>query len=173
MTHNAVLPLALVIGVVQAAPRSTPTAAQAGDREARAVAASYQAAWNAHDAQALAGLFADSADYSGADERILVGRDAIQKAVLHDNAKDATKEATSSVDVLSTRLLKPDVAVCDWQLVVKGMRSLDGTLSPPQAQRATVVLVRDASGWSIVSMRAGRPRPATPEEIGGLGAGVR
>ncbi|HKC23395.1 MAG TPA: SgcJ/EcaC family oxidoreductase, partial [Thermoanaerobaculia bacterium] len=142
-------------------------------RDARALAQSFQAAWNAHDAQALAGLFAESADYVGSDERTIVGRDEIQKAILHQNSKDATKEATSSVSVLSVRILRPDVAIADWNVLVRGLRSLDGTLSPPQAQRMTVVMTREPGGWVLASVRAGRSRPATPEEIGAMGGGVR
>jgi uncharacterized protein (TIGR02246 family) len=152
-----------------AVPAATPTAAQIADRDAHTLAQAFQSAWNGHDAQALAGLFTESADYVGADERTIVGRDEIQKAILHQNAKDATKEATSSVSVLSVRILRPDVMVADWSVVVRGLRSVDGTLSPPQAQRMTVVMTKESGAWVFASVRAGRSRPATPEEIAGLG----
>jgi uncharacterized protein (TIGR02246 family) len=155
-----------------AVPAATPTAAQIADRDARALAQAFQSAWNGHDAQALAGLFAESADYVGADERTIVGRDEIQKTILHRNSKDATKEATSSVSVLSVRILRPDVMIADWSIVVRGLRSLDGAVSPPETQRATVVMTKESGVWTISSMRSGRPRPSTPEEIGGMGGRI-
>jgi uncharacterized protein (TIGR02246 family) len=166
------LTFALVALLQSALPAATPTVAQAIERDARALARQFETAWNLHDAQAFAALFADSADYVGPDERTVVGRDEIQKTILHRNAKDATKEATASVVVVSVRLVRSDVAIADWSVMVRGLRSLDGTLSPPETQRATVVMTKDSGAWTISSMRAGRPRPSTPEEIGGLGGGL-
>lgn len=150
-------------------PAATPTAAQAIERDAGALARQFETAWNLHDAQAFAALFADSADYVGPDERTVVGRDEIQKTILHRNSRDATKEATASVAVLSVRLVRSDVAIADWSVIVRGLRSLDGTVSPPETQRATVVMTKESGVWTISSMRAGRPRPSTPEEIGSFG----
>jgi uncharacterized protein (TIGR02246 family) len=152
--------------VQSAVPAATPTAAQAIERDARALAQQFQSAWNLHDARSLSGVFAESGDYSGPDERVVVGRGEIEKVILHQNSKDATKEAAAAVSIVSVRLVRPDVAIADWSIVVRNLRSLDGTLQPPQAQRATVVMTREGGGWAIASLRATRPRPATPEEIG-------
>jgi len=164
-TRSMLAALVLLL-LAQPVVPATPTAAQAIERDARDLARQFETSWNLHDARAFAALFAESADYVGPDERTVVGRDEIQKTVLHRNAKDATKEATASVTVVSVRLVRSDVAIADWSLMVKGLRSLDGTLSPPETQRATVVMTKDGGAWTISSMRAGRPRPATPEEIG-------
>jgi uncharacterized protein (TIGR02246 family) len=166
-----IFPLLLLLAQ-PALPQATPTVAQAIERDAGTLAKQFETTWNLHDAQAFAALFADTADYVGPDERTVVGRDEIQKTILHRNAKDATKEATASVTVLSVRLVRNDVAIADWSVIVRNLRSLDGTLSPPETQRATVVMTKESGAWTISSMRAGRPRPSTPEEIGGLTGGL-
>jgi len=163
----AAAPILALLLQTAAGPVPTQSPAQQSDRDVRALAASYEAAFNKHDAQAVAGFFAESAEYIGPDERIVVGRDEIQKVLLHQNATDRGKDATISVRVVSTRLLRPDLAVSDWAVVVRGTRSLDGTASPPQTGLTTVVLLKDGGRWTIASMRGSRLRPSTPEEIGG------
>lgn len=150
------------------APRPTAPAAPAAaaDRELRQLSDQFQAAWNGHDARALSALFAEAADMIVDDERAVVSREEVQKEFLARNAKDATKESTAQVRVISTRFVRPDVAVADWGVLVRGTRSPDGTASPPQLHRVTAVLTREGGAWTIASLRMGRPRIASPDELG-------
>jgi uncharacterized protein (TIGR02246 family) len=134
----------------------------------------FEAGWNRHDAPAVAGLFAESGDFGRQDGSIAVGREAIQNVLLHDFATSATKESTLTLRLSSMRLLRPDVAVADWEVIARGLRAPDGTAAPPQQQRMTMVMTREPSGWVLASARPGRLRAATAEEAGtALGPGVR
>ena len=158
----------LAVLLAQAAPAPTQTPARAVEPASSTLAQQYAAARNSHDAQAVTALFAESADYVGPDERVVVGRDQILKVLLHTNAKDSSKDATVVVTSRFARLIRPDVALADWDVVTKGQLEFDGASAPPQAQRVAVVITRESGGWVVTAMRASRPRPATTEEIGNI-----
>lgn len=121
--------------------------AYAADEEAaiRARAESYQAAYNRHDAKAVAEHWSEDAEYlveSGARVR---GRDAIQKVFEGLFAED--REVQIAVTISSIRIVTPDVAIEDGKVEVSGE---DG---PAVESTYTAVNVRKNGVWYVDSIR--------------------
>ena len=114
-----------------------------------AVVKGFEAAWNRHDMDALANLFAADADFVNIIGMRWVGREEIKKA---HAASHATMFKTSTLEIgqTTTRFIKPDVATARSVWTLSGLRSPNGEAAPARTGILTHVLVRTGGHWLIV-----------------------
>jgi uncharacterized protein (TIGR02246 family) len=138
----------------------TATAAAQADRgdgaEERAVRDAVErfgAAWNRHDAKAMAAAFAPEGDIVNPYGEVVKGRPALEALFAKEQIRFA--HGTRFVDTVeSLRFLKPDVALVDGALTVSGVRGA-GPDAPPTTLkgRYTDVLVKQEGRWQILARR--------------------
>jgi uncharacterized protein (TIGR02246 family) len=114
-----------------------------------AVVHGFEDAWNRHDMDAFAMLFATDADFVNVIGMRWVGRDAIKQ---HHAASHATMFKTSTLKIEDTtvRFLKADVATARSVWTLSGVTSATGQLAPMRTGILTHVLERLDGHWLIV-----------------------
>jgi uncharacterized protein (TIGR02246 family) len=114
-----------------------------------AVVHGFEDAWNRHDMDAFAMLFAADADFVNVIGIRWVGRDAIRQ---HHAASHATMFKTSTLRIGDTtvRFLKPDVATSRSEWTLSGITAGTGQLAPTRIGILTHVLERIDGRWLIV-----------------------
>jgi uncharacterized protein (TIGR02246 family) len=114
-----------------------------------AVVHGFEDAWNRHDMDALAALFATDADFVNVIGMRWVGRDAIKQ---HHAASHATnfKSSTLKIGNTTVRFLKADVATARSLWTLSGITSESGQLAPSRTGILTHVLERIDGHWLIV-----------------------
>jgi uncharacterized protein (TIGR02246 family) len=113
-----------------------------------AVVRGFEDAWNRHDMDAFAMLFATDADFVNVVGIRWVGRDAIKQ---HHAASHATifKSSTLKIGDTTLRFLKADVATARSIWTLSGT-SESGQLSPTRTGILTHVIARIDGHWLIV-----------------------
>jgi uncharacterized protein (TIGR02246 family) len=113
-----------------------------------AVVRGFEDAWNRHDMDAFAMLFATDADFVNVVGMRWVGRDAIKQ---HHAASHATifKSSTLKIGDTTLRFLKADVATARSIWTLSGT-SESGQLSPTRTGILTHVIARIDGHWLIV-----------------------
>ena len=104
-------------------------------------------AWNSHDMNAFAELFADEAIWIPVAESRLKGRNSILKDfnLIHTTWAQATTVASSEVTVQTVR---PDVATIAFRL---GYVDREGNTVPEDRHAVLIVAVKHAGRWRIAS----------------------
>ena len=126
-----------------------------------AVVHGFEDAWNRHDMDAFAKLFATDADFVNVIGMRWVGREAIRQ---HHAASHATMFKTSTLKIGDTtiRFLKPDVAIARSEWTLSGITSENGQVAATRAGILTHVLLRTNGRWLIVvSQNTDIVRPAS------------
>lgn len=132
--------------------RSPSPIDQRSDEEAiRSVVDHLIAAWNRHDAHALAALLSTDADFTNARGVTVSGREHME-AIHAQSFATVLKESQLEQAEIRTRFLRSDVASVDvpWQMT--GMTDADGKALPARNGLISLVMVRDAGHWEIVVM---------------------
>jgi uncharacterized protein (TIGR02246 family) len=118
------------------------------EKAVTAVVQGFADAWNRHDMDALANLFAEDADFVNVRGARWIGRPAIKG---NHAAAHATIFKTSELHIQDTsvRFLKPDVAIARslWELT--GLTAGSGTTAPPRHGILTHVLMKVKGKWLI------------------------
>jgi uncharacterized protein (TIGR02246 family) len=120
------------------------------DQEAAVVgvAQKFIDAWNVHDMNAFATLFSTDSDFVNVIGQRWIGRDAIREAHAANHATIFKTSQLSMQDV-SVRFLKPDVAVLRCTTKLAGQVDRSGNVVPTRYTLLTFVLVRAGGNWSI------------------------
>jgi uncharacterized protein (TIGR02246 family) len=115
----------------------------------RAVVRGFEDAWNRHDMDAFAKLFATDADFVNVFGARWIGRHVIKQ---HHFASHATIFKTSVLTMGDTtiRFLKPDAAAARSVWHLGGLGSKDGKPAPTRTGILTHVLERIDGRWLIV-----------------------
>lgn len=115
----------------------------------RSIVRGFEEAWNRHDMDALARLFADDADFVNVIGARWIGRPAIKEA---HQATHTTifKNSRLRIGETSVRFLKPDVAVSRSVWDLEGHTSPAGEPQPARKGIFTNVLQKKDGGWQIV-----------------------
>jgi uncharacterized protein (TIGR02246 family) len=153
------LPIALLLSfslpACAASPSRTDTAASYAQSSepsstplhVSALIEAHDAAWNAHDPDALAGLFvADGTLVTPTGTRV----EGLQALRANFAAPSPTKQTTSSTEVLGVQPVDDDLAVIDVRQTLSGPGV--ETLGTDQAHAVLVVRAVDGT-WKIVSAR--------------------
>jgi uncharacterized protein (TIGR02246 family) len=114
-----------------------------------AVVHGFEDAWNRHDMDAFAMLFATDADFVNVIGMRWIGRDEIKQ---HHAASHATMFKTSTLKIGDTtvRFLKADVATARSVWTLSGITSATGQPAPTRTGILTHVLERLDGHWLIV-----------------------
>lgn len=114
----------------------------------RAIAAEWQAAWNAHDMSRMAALLAPDVDFvnvlgshwkgSAEVERVHA---AMHTAQFHDSVWENHES--------QAQLLGPDLGLAHLRWSIRGDFDPDGTPRAPRSGRFSWLLLRDGERWRI------------------------
>lgn len=142
---------ALAIGILGAAWAGVAGAQTGGlPAELGARVDQYIAAWDTHDAAALAQFFTADADMIMGTGSIATGRAAIQ-GQWGEYFAVQEPERTLSIEILSIRGITADVALLNVRTTTGGKTDL-GEL-PARRARGTWVMVRRDGEWLVAAMR--------------------
>ena len=140
---------------------STPLLAQESteDQEAvNALAPQWAEAWNRGDAKAIGDMYTDEADYIETTGQAFKGREAIVTAVA-EMMSTMCEGTEISIEMTSTRFIKPDLVVGDSNWEITGLPEAEGE-APPSKGTATVVAVKQDGQWLITAHRSRIPAAA-------------
>lgn len=109
------------------------------------------AAWNAHDSEAFALLFAEDADFTNVRGATAHGRSGVEKFHAPIFAT-IFKDSSLKIDKVKVRFIKTDVAAVDewWELT--GARSSDGDEIPLRKGLLSLLMTKQDADWVIAVM---------------------
>lgn len=159
LTHLSLAALALVLAGIALAQ----TKPHGADAAIKARCDAFAAAWNQHDARAMAACWTpdgDLIDPFGASAR---GRANIEKFFQGEHT-GVMRPTTYTITKQAVRMLGDDVAVADWDCHITGLKAADGSDAPRLDHHVTIVLAREAGEWLFVAARPViyAPKPAPP-----------
>lgn len=162
MTVKRFLSLLLLISVLlfkagstALAQTSSPQALKMGQRadtdEAaiRTILATYEEAWNRHDARAFSLIFAPNAEFTNVRGVVYHGRAGIEKAhaPLFGTQFAQSHQQTTAVRM---RFLRPDLAAVDVRWTMTGALNRQGSPRPKVQGLRNMILMKRRKAWSIV-----------------------
>jgi len=117
------------------------------EAQIRAIATSWQSAWNAHDMKALFTLVTPDADFVNVGGKHWKGREQIEAG--HTLRLSQFQESTWTTKSVTVQLLKPDIALVhvDWSIV--GDKDPDGTARKPREGLFTWIVTKHGGHWLI------------------------
>lgn len=113
-----------------------------------AIVRSIVAAWNRHDMDAFANLFAEDADFVNVRGVRWIGRHAIREAHAASHAT-IFKSSQLSLRETSVRFIHPDISVTRSVTEVSGQVNASGDILPPRAAMLTLVMMKQKGQWMI------------------------
>jgi uncharacterized protein (TIGR02246 family) len=116
---------ALSIGVPLGAAVASPT----DEETITAQVMAFAAAWDKHDAKAMAALWAEDGDLVNPFGEIAKSRAEVEQ-LFADQHAGTMKGTTYAVSMRSVRMVAPGVAVATWDGVINGMTAEDGPFPP-------------------------------------------
>ena len=125
--------------------------AQSADEEAiRRIEQTWDAAWNRHDAKALAALLSEDIDFVNVTGAWFKGRSEFEKRMLetHQGAFKNSKRTTLDTSV---KFLTPEIAVVHARWEMSGLDNADGTLRQPWRGIITRVVRKMDDNWVVVA----------------------
>lgn len=118
------------------------------EQAAVAVVGAYVDTWNRHDVEALAGLFAEDADYVNVVGNWMRGRAGVLEEHRHSH-RTMFAGSRLSVDEPVVRRLAPGVASAHVVSHLVGHRDPRGGQAPPWTIHSTAVVVEQDGRWPI------------------------
>ena len=113
----------------------------------------FVAAWNAHDAAALARHWIAGGDILSAANEKAQGRADIEAMFAPDFAEGgALARSTYRAKVSSVRALRDDLALVDWSTTVQGVEGPQGVQAPSSCSVASICELHNGK-WRLVSVR--------------------
>jgi uncharacterized protein (TIGR02246 family) len=122
------------------------------DSEIRQRVEAFAAAWNKHDATAMASFWTATGDLINPFGRTAKGRDEVLK-LFQDEHNGFAKNSTFTLTNQSVRTIKPDVAILDIDSTITGITTPEGSAEPPLKHHVTLVLAKEANQWMFVAVR--------------------
>ncbi len=110
----------------------------------------FAAAWMARDADALAALFAEDADFVNVVGIWWEDRGAI-RAAHHTGLTTFFRDSRLSPGRVKLRQVAPGAAVVQARMILTGQRAPDGTEAGPRHTILTFVMAERAEGWVCVA----------------------
>jgi uncharacterized protein (TIGR02246 family) len=127
-------------------------AKESSDAAIRATDVAFAAAWNHHDAAAMAATWAQDGDLINPFGRAAKGRAAIETMITDEHSK-AFKSSTYTPGQLSIRFIDPDVAVAESDTAISGIMNADGTSAPTMNVHIIRVIEKREGKWLTVTAR--------------------
>jgi uncharacterized protein (TIGR02246 family) len=144
------------------------TESAAATRAINGLVSTLVSAWNAHDAHAFAGIFAEDADFTNVLGLAVHGRAAIEH--LHATIfRTIFRDSSVAVSATTVRLLRPDVAAIDVRWTMSGARDPQGHPWPDREGLISVVATENGGNWLFtVFHNQDLPPPERVEQFAGL-----
>ena len=108
-------------------------------------------AWNHHDAQALAGLFAEESDFIDVSGARADGRAGVEGHYV-PVFETTFRESRLMVEDVRIRFLRPDIAAVDAKWEMTGATDPAGNPRPPRKGLMSLIMVNELHGWEIKVM---------------------
>jgi uncharacterized protein (TIGR02246 family) len=124
-------------------------------------------AWAKHDGHALAKIMAEDVDFVTVATTYLHGRtdfETFHVRLLSGRFKDST----ISVLKITTRFLRPDMAVVHWSWRIEGDKNADGTPRQPRYGLMTLVAEKKGENWLVVVGQNTNAILGVPPELQGI-----
>lgn len=118
----------------------------------------FVAAFNAHDARAMAALWLRQGDHYEPDGSFAEGRDAIERMFAQEH-ESAFRNATISLTIRSVWMATPAVGMVNGTYEVEGVRDRQGNTMAIRRGLLTSVLVKEDGQWWVAASRATIPVP--------------
>ena len=124
--------------------------------EIRKQYAEFAAAWNRHDAKAMAAFYSLDADLVEPDLQVARGREQIEELFDLEH-KTAFKDSELVMAIDSVWFVTENVALVDGAYHIEGLTSPEGKPYPPRKGHMTGLLLREQNRWWVVASRATMP----------------
>ena len=144
-----ILTLIAAFLILTAATAEAQLGTSADEAAIREILDARNAAYNNHDAKALAATYAPDADLVTGTGRIVSGRAAIEQNYI-ESFRGVDKTAVVKIESTKVRFVTADTAILDLDGVTTGRA--DGTIKT----HATWVYVKRNGEWTVVAIRATR-----------------
>ena len=140
---------------------SIPALAQQQDAAAiRQLQVLQATAWNQHDAQAYANLFAEDGDVVNAVGRWWRGRPEIERKI-HEDFEQIFAQSTLTITDVDVRFLGPSMAVAHVRWTMVGAKPPSNVPEPREGIQLQL-LTKQANGWVITSFQNTNRVTVTP-----------
>ncbi len=140
--------------MILVAASSTAFAGSADETAILKVHEDFAANWNKGDYKAMAGMFADDADFINPLGRVAHGKAEIEKIYIEEQTTAFKGSHFTSDCKAGVRIVKPDVAVVTCTFEVTGGKLPGGKSMPPLKGIYTATMVKAKNHWQVI---AGRP----------------
>jgi uncharacterized protein (TIGR02246 family) len=114
--------------------------------------AAFADAWNIHDAQAIAVLFTDDADFINFMGGLMQGRSQIERGHA-EILQSVMRQSQMTITDTRVKFIKPDVAIVHAIWILDGQITPDGKEVPQRKGRLTVVTTQEDGNWQIVALQ--------------------
>lgn len=118
----------------------------------RATDQTFAAAWNHHDAKAMAATWSQDGDLVNPSGRTAKGRANIETMITDEHSK-AFKTSTYTPGQMSIRFINPTIAVAESDTVISGAVNPDGTSIPSMNVHVLRVVQKTNGQWLTVTAR--------------------
>lgn len=122
------------------------------DAAIRATDVAFAAAWNKHDAKAMAATWAKDGDLVNPSGRVAKGRAAIEQLITSEHAAEF-KSSTYTPGPMSIRFIEPDIAITESDTAITGIMNPDGTSAPTSHVHILRIVERKDGKWLTVTAR--------------------
>jgi uncharacterized protein (TIGR02246 family) len=131
------------------------------EKEVRAIADAFVAAWNKNDSKAMAAKWAPDGDLINPFGRWAKGRAEVEK-LFADEHSAFMKGSTYALSNYQVRFSSPAIAFADWDGEITGMHNPGGSAMPPFKHHVNNLYAKKAGHWWVVAGRAAAflPPPA-------------
>ena len=151
----------LVVIMLSAATDVVRPQAQDSFQALRGMIGSYETAWNAHDAAAIAAFFTEDGDQVMTDGPMIVGREALGR-YWTASFKSMEPERKITLTVTAMRLVTPGVVVINT-VATTGGRTVQGQALPASTDRGTWFVVQKDGRWLMTALRVQAAERAMPK----------
>jgi len=129
----------------------------------RATDEAFAAAWNKHDAKALAATWAKDGDLVNPFGRGAKGRAEIEKFIQSEHAT-VFQHSTYTPGAMTVRFLEPEIAVAESDTEISGITNPDGTAAPTlKIHIIRVVQKKGGKWWTVMARPVIYPPPPGPK----------
>lgn len=118
----------------------------------------FEAAWNKHDTDAMARMWALDGDHVEPDGRVAKGRSEVHK-LLGMEHNTVFKKTTLHLTIVSVWFMTQDVALVDGNYELTNVVDENGKDVGTRKGHLTAVLMQEGGVWSIAASRAMIPVP--------------
>jgi uncharacterized protein (TIGR02246 family) len=118
----------------------------------------FEAAWNRHDAAALAAMWTIDGDHLEPDGTLAKGKEAVSR-LLKAQHDTVFKNSTLNLSIEDVWFITTEIALIDGGYELTGVRLPDGTEVPARKGHLTAVLLHEKDHWAITASRLMIPAP--------------